>query len=76
MWSREDSNLRPAGYEPDDLKPTDLRDHVCWLREPDSNRRRTAYETVLEPSPVHPAISSYLGRTRTDNLPNSAGRST
>lgn len=76
VWSREDSNLRPADYESDDLKPTDLRDHAYWLREPDSNRRRTAYETVLEPSPVHPAISSYLGRTRADNLPNSAGRST
>lgn len=28
---------------------------MCQLREQDSNLRNSAYETELEPSPVHPA---------------------
>jgi hypothetical protein len=67
-----DSNHRPKGYEPSELPllyPTILiivkirnNFHISksflffLLRERDSNPRHLAYETKLEPTPVHPAI--------------------
>ena len=47
--------FRPRGYEPRQGTLPLYTRKLFWSRKPDLNRRRTAYETVLEPSPVHPA---------------------
>jgi hypothetical protein len=65
-WSSGESNpdrrLTKAVCHPNTSRPK--------LRRPDSNRRRTAYETVLEATPVHSAIT--MSGRQESNLPRTA----
>ena len=52
---------RMAGLEPATaaltVRGSTIELHPNWLREPDSNRRSTAYETAAGTTPVNPAFS-------------------
>lgn len=54
QWTEAGSNYRHEALQAPAL-PSELPIHSL-LRERDSNPRRSAYETELEPPPVHPAI--------------------